>query len=180
MKYANSPYLSALNAITWQNIDEFLFPSHIVRDWLLEQGSLSKRLRDCSQELTVELHLHQWCSGEQLTHDEQSLLDAPTDYLLRQVVLSGDGSPWVVGSTIIPQSTAEDSDFNLSNLGEKPLGEAVFKANLVDRDRLQLSRIETDSGFLYARRSRLWMNHKPMLVTELFLPSAPIYHQEKR
>jgi chorismate--pyruvate lyase len=179
MKYANSPYLSALNEITWQNIGDFSFPSHNVRDWLLEQGSLSKRLRDNCGELTVELYQHQWCPGDQLARDENNLLSSPPYYLLRRVVLSGDGQPWVIGSTIIPQSTAEDRDYNLSKLGETPLGEEVFKAETVDRDSLQLSHIVIEGGFLYARRSRLWMNHKPMLVTELFLPSAPIYHQEK-
>ena len=34
---------------------------------------------------------------------------------------------------------------------------------------------ETPDGKMLARRSRLWMNHKPMLVAELFLPTAPMY-----
>ncbi|NMV42792.1 chorismate lyase, partial [Vibrio parahaemolyticus] len=29
-----------------------------------------------------------------------------------------------------------------------------------------------------ARRSRLWMNHKPRLVAELFLSNSPVYAKE--
>lgn len=173
-----SPYLSALNEITWQNIDDFSFPSQNIRDWLLEQGSLSRRLRSHCSALKVDLQFHQWLSGSYLTNDEETLLDSPADCLLRRVLLRGDEQPWVIGSTLIPQATAEDQSYNLSNLGEIPLGETVFKADVVDRDCLQLSRVQIDDVVLYARRSRLWMNHKPMLVTELFLPFAPIYRQE--
>ncbi|MGX9418639.1 chorismate lyase [Vibrio sp. RC27] len=175
MNQPNSHYLSALNKITWQNIDDFAFPSQNIREWLLDQGSLSLRLRTCCNELDVDLVLHQWLLNEELTHDEQTLLSSPSHCLLRRVVLNGDELPWVIGSTLIPKSTTEDQDYDLLGLGEVPLGEAVFKAEAVDRDCMQLSSIEVAGELLYARRSRLWMNHKPMLVTELFLPSAPIY-----
>ncbi|WP_227631617.1 chorismate lyase [Klebsiella pneumoniae] len=54
-----------------------------------------------------------------------------------------------------------------------------FSADNVKRDALQVGWVETELGRLLARRSRLWMNNKPMLVTELFLATSPIYSKER-
>jgi chorismate lyase len=175
MNQTISPYLSAINEITWQNIEHFSFPSEYVKHWLLEQGSLSKRLKANCQNLTVQIHLKQWQELALLDADERELLCHPVACLLRQVVLCGDDTPWVIGHSLIPQMSADDQDCDLFNLGELPLGDTIFKAQAVARDTLQLALLNTSEGILYARRSRLWMNHKPMLVTELFLPLAPIY-----
>ncbi|MCC4785334.1 chorismate lyase, partial [Vibrio lentus] len=48
----------------------------------------------------------------------------------------------------------------------------------VKRDALQVGWVIAGDERLLARRSRLWMNHKPMLVAELFLPTSPIYSKE--
>lgn len=45
-------------------------------------------------------------------------------------------------------------------------------------DQLHLATISSPLGELAARSSRLWMNQKPMLVAELFLPPSPIYRKE--
>ncbi|MFA0675363.1 chorismate lyase, partial [Vibrio sp. 10N.222.51.A6] len=62
--------------------------------------------------------------------------------------------------------------------GDVPLGLTVFSAENVDRDALQVGWVIAGDERLLARRSRLWMNHKPMLVAELFLPTSPIYSKE--
>ncbi len=180
MDHFFSPYLSAINEITWQNIDDFSFPSHNVKSWLLEPGSLTQRFQDNCDELTVELFTNQWCEGAELSEAERLLINEPERYLLRQVLLQGDDHPWLIGHSLIPQSIAEEPDANLAELGNKPLGGLLFKTHSVGRDSLQVARLDTPSGLLYARRSRLWVNHSPILVTELFLPFAPIYryHQE--
>ena len=72
----------------------------------------------------------------------------------------------------------QGQEYDLARQGEIPLGLTVFSANDVKRDALQVGLVELDGKQLLARRSRLWMNHKPMLVAELFLPTAPIYAKE--
>lgn len=173
-----SPYLSAINKISWQNIEDFSFPSHFVKQWLLEPGSLTKRLQSDCEQFSVELLCNQWRESTELNGEEQSLLYFPGQYLLREVLLHGDETPWVIGHSLIPQITALDQQGRLANLGTTPLGESVFQSQTVERDHLQVAIVEIEQVNLYARRSRLWMNHNPMLVTELFLPLAPIYRQE--
>lgn len=174
-----SPYLSAINKITWQNIEDFSFPSHFVKQWLLEPGSLTKRLQSNCEQFSVELLSNQWRDAGELSDIDQQLLNAPAQYLLRQVLLHGDETPWVIGHSLIPQVTALDQQGKLANLGTTPLGESVFQSQTVERDHLQVAIVDVEQVKLYARRSRLWMNHNPMLVTELFLPLAPIYRQEE-
>ena len=94
------------------------------------------------------------------------------------MVLKGDSCPWVLGRTLIPQSSIAGQPFNLEHQGETPLGLTVFSANDVKRDALKVGWAITKDGEFLARRSRLWINQKPMLVAELFLPSAPIYYED--
>ncbi|MEI8632279.1 chorismate lyase [Vibrio sp. PP-XX7] len=82
----------------------------------------------------------------------------------------------MIGHTLIPELTACYQACDLSKLGESPIGEFIFQMKDVSRDNLQSVKIESEqSGTLWGRRSRLWMEQKPMLVTELFLPESPVY-----
>ncbi|MGF1845057.1 chorismate lyase [Vibrio clamense] len=178
MNQLTAPYLSYLLEVEWQKIENFVFPSEFAKQWLLEQGSLSRRLGEHCQNLTVELLHNQIVDMSVLKDDETSLL-SPQECLLREVVLSGDKQAWVVGRTLIPRSTLIDQQYDLARQGDIPLGLTVFSADAVKRDGLQVGVIMTPDGPLLARRSRLWMNHKPMLVAELFLPTSPIYSKER-
>lgn len=177
MNQPNSLYLVLLIEAKWQNPEDFSFPSDLAKHWLLEQGSLSRRLGLHCQQLTVELMRNEKSEVTQLTAQETRWL-SPERCLLREVVLSGDGVAWVLGRTLIPESTLADQPYDLAKLGDIPLGLTVFSAEKVERDALQVAWVDTPFGQLLARRSRLWMNHKPMLVAELFLPDAPIYTKE--
>ncbi|HAT8510996.1 TPA: chorismate lyase [Vibrio vulnificus] len=177
MNQPNSLYLALLIEAKWQNPEDFHFSSDFAKHWLLEQGSLSRRLARHCQHLTVELMRNEKSGVGQLTRQETQGL-SPEICLIREVVLSGDQTPWVLGRTLIPETTLADQPYDLASLGDIPLGLTVFSAEQVERDALQVAWIETPQGRLLARRSRLWMNHKPMLVAELFLPDAPIYSRE--
>lgn len=170
-------YLSALRQVEWQQPETFHFPTQIARDWLLEQGSLSRLLETYCQQLNVDLFHNEVVLVDQLDDQEVALL-AEEQCLLRKVVLNGDGAAWILGRTLIPQSSLSDQPHDLTRQGEVPLGITVFSSEAVRRDALQVGWAETPQGALLARRSRLWMNHKPMLVAELFLPSAPVYTKE--
>ncbi|MGF1722921.1 chorismate lyase [Vibrio kyushuensis] len=177
MNLSTSLYLSALLQVNWQDPSDFDFPSQQSRSWLLELGSLSRLLERHCQALTVDLLHNRIVKAERLNEQEISLL-SPEQCLLRKVVLKGDGIPWVLGRTLIPSSSIADQQHDLTEQGEIPLGLTVFSTNDVKRDALQVGWAETEQGRFLARRSRLWMNNKPMLVAELFLPASPIYVKE--
>jgi len=143
----------------------------------MEQGSLSRKLGKCCQHLSVALLHNQVVERSIVQQDEQYLLSS-SDCLLRKVILNGDDEPWVLGRTLIPRVTLEDKHSDLSQQGNVPLGLTVFSAENVERDALQVGWVIAGDERLLARRSRLWMNHKPMLVAELFLPTSPIYSKE--
>lgn len=177
MNQSNALYLSALRQVNWQQPEQFSFPTQNAKKWLLEQGSLSRLLESYCQALSVDLLHNKIVREEKLNAEEIELL-AREECLLRKVVLQGDGVPWVLGRTLIPSSSLLGQEYDLAQQGEIPLGLTVFSANNVKRDALQVGTVEMGGQVLVARRSRLWMNHKPMLVAELFLPTAPIYAKE--
>ncbi|RSD31015.1 chorismate lyase [Vibrio pectenicida] len=177
MNQSTSLYLSALSQVNWQDCDKFNFPTQISKNWLLEQGSLSRLLAQHCQTLSVDLQHNKFVRAEKLNVQEVELLEREP-CLLRKVVLKGDSCPWVLGRTLIPQSSMAGQPFNLEHQGETPLGLTIFSANDVKRDALKVGWAITKYGDFLARRSRLWINQKPILVAELFLPSAPIYDEE--
>ncbi len=155
---------------------DFSFPSEKVQNWLSEPGSLTVLLKKQCQSLTVELLENTWVGDSQLKTDEKLLLPEYDQYLIRKVILKGDDQPWVIGYSVIPRTTAFSQHYDLSAIGELPLGETIFSANNVRRDSLKVSKIiNADGDALFVRRSRLWMNGHPLLVTELFLSDSPIY-----
>ncbi len=178
MNQSISLYLAALSQVNWLSPEEFTFPDDYSKTWLLEQGSLSRRLANHCHSLTVDLKSNYWVEPSHLSRSERDLL-AEENCLLRKVVLKGDGYCWVIGRTLIPQSSIQDQAHNLEHQGEIPLGLTVFSADNVKRDALQVGWVETPEGRLLARRSRLWMNNNPMLVAELFLSDSPAYSKEQ-
>ncbi|SHF46359.1 chorismate lyase [Vibrio gazogenes] len=175
-----SPYLSLLNQIIWQECENFYFPTPKIRQWLQEQGSLSLLMKNYCQSLSVDVLRHDWEDTGWFSAQEQNLLSSPQRCLVRQVLLSGDNTPWVIGHTLIPQLDKSDLSNRLFRLGACSLGDFVFQSEDVQRDALQVAKVDTEDGVLWARRSRLWMARQPMLVTELFLPDAPVYVKENK
>ncbi len=177
MNQSTSLYLSALRQADWQDPEKFCFPNHISKNWLLEKGSLSRLLESHCQVLSVDLLHNKVVKAEKLNSQEVELLQREP-CLLRKVVLKGDTCPWVLGRTLIPQSSMDGHEFDFTRQGETPLGLTVFTSDDIKRDSLQVGWAKTADGNFLARRSRLWVNQKPMLIAELFLPSAPLYNEE--
>ncbi len=177
MTEQTSLYITALKKIDWQDVNQFEAPEDVSLGWLLEKGSLSRRLEKKCRALTVSLLRNTMIAPDKVVPQEKELL-GESHCLLREVVLCGDNCNWVIGRTLIPEPSLEKQPYNLMQQGTVPLGLTVFSVDNVSRDHLQLGWAELPDGKLIARRSRLWMNHKPMLVAELFLPDSPIYSKE--
>ncbi|GMQ48002.1 chorismate lyase [Vibrio sp. 10N] len=143
----------------------------------MEQGSLSHKLAKHCDHFSVEVVRSEACPLQDMLHDEIELLDHEACWL-REVVLSGDDSPWVIGRTLMSLESMDRSQYDISQQGTVPIGVTVFSSADTKRDALQVAQISTPSGDLFARRSRLWVKGHPILVAELFLPQSPIYQQE--
>lgn len=168
--------LTLLRTIAWLHATDWLkerpmaLPSP-VDTWLTETGSMTQRLeRHCTQ-LTVVPYYNGYIAAEMLG-DEQAELPDCARYWLREVIIYGDGQPWVAARTLIPLSALETSVSTLTTLGDTPLGRYLFKQDSLQRDYIHIGCYKN----LWARRSRLRLFNQPILLTELFLPSSPAYH----
>ncbi len=86
--------------------------------------------------------------------------------------------------TVIPQPTLREQNQTLTRLGQRPLGEVLFKNNNVCRKSMKYAKIPLSnklhkkamnhsaiSSEIYGRQSIFCIKSKPLLVIEIFLPS---------
>ena len=107
--------------------------------------------------------------------------------MVRQVRLYCDDEPWVFARTIIPLSTLRGRQRRLAHLGSKPLGAVLFADPHMQRSPLEIVRISpgqrlfhralgsssTHCDAIWGRRSVFYLDQRPLLVSEIFLPDLP-------
>lgn len=157
-----------LRAISWLS-DPVALPGAAL-SWLTEQNSLTKRFMCHCQNLSVTLQREEFVTREAI-QEERCLLPLCSRYWLREVILSGDGRAWLMARTVMPESTLSGPEEKLRCLGNTPLGQVLFSSPALTRDFIEYGQVAS----LWARRSRLCLSEKPLLLTELFLPDAPLY-----
>ncbi|SEG70847.1 chorismate lyase [Vibrio hangzhouensis] len=170
-------YLKVLSQAQWLSPDQFRFSNDNALQWLTEQGSLSHKLSAHCDHFAVEVVRNEASVSKGMSADEIVLLDHEACWL-REVVLSGDGVPWVIGRTLMSLDAMVRGQYDISQQGTVPIGVTVFSSADTKRDALQVAHISTPQGDLLARRSRLWVAGHPILVAELFLPESPVYNME--
>lgn len=161
--------LSQLRALNWLPPGENALPATLL-DWLLEEDSMTRRFEQHCRAVTVEPVREGFIDAAELT-DEKELLPADGRFWLREIVLYGDAKPWLVGRTLVPESTLNGPELMLQKLGTRPLGRYLFSSSTLSRDFIETGSIDG----LWGRRSRLRLSGKPLLLTELFLPDSPLY-----
>lgn len=139
-------------------------------DWLMLEDSMTKKFEQQGKQVTVTLLREEFVGPEAVT-EELALLPTDTRYWLREILLCADGEPWLVGRTVVPESTLNGPELALQNLGTTPLGRYLFTSSTLTRDFIEAGKADE----LWGRRSRLRLNGKPLLLTELFLPASPLY-----
>ena len=163
--------------VNWHGPDDILIDDAQLKNWLLDTGSLTERVQASCQHFALQL-LGQ---KTQVPHpSEQSLLFANGDtrYQAREILLCGDGTPWVFARSIIPQAFV---DAELSELGNEPLGKRLFNDARFKRSEFQLCHLSASafgydtSHTLWGRRSLFTLDNYSMIVAEVFLPEAPAY-----
>ncbi|ACY83063.1 chorismate pyruvate lyase [Edwardsiella piscicida] len=168
--YGMAEHSAALANIDWQPLADAAAPADY-GSWLAEQGSMTRRLEQRCDRLQVTVLREGPVDATQLSDDERGQLSPCAQYWLREVILLGDGIPWLFGRTLTPSSTLQGEGEALRRLGNTPLGRYLFSGVALERESLRVGCL----GPLWARRSRLRVAGQPLLLTELFLADAPIY-----
>lgn len=153
-------------------------PQPLLRDWLFDQGSLTRRLSALSQQRFSVLPLQQ--GWQVLRVDECAALQVPvgSQGWVREVFLRGAGQPWVFARSVAARSALEGSGLDLGKLGSRSLGELLFSDRAFQRGELQTCRYpaawlptEVREERLWGRRSCFWRDGLGVLVAEVFLPT---------
>ena len=158
-----------------------------LRPWLLDDTSLTRRLQSvCQGRFRVEVLSQGW---ERPMLSEARALKVRNSQLamVRQVRLYCDNEPWVFARTIIPLSTLRGRQRRLAHLGSKPLGAVLFADPRMQRSPLEIVRINPGQRLfhralgsssshcdaIWGRRSIFYLEQRPLLVSEIFLPDLP-------
>lgn len=172
--------------------------SENIKNWLLDEGSLTARLKKHCEDFKVEVigEEQQACSANEACN----FIKAGEPVLVREVILYCDNIPQVFARSLLPLRSLTGKEQALSNLGEQPLGQVLFNNPSLQRQRLELSAFTCDSSVgrlaealvgnkiaapqqvpedmtkaLWGRRSIFILDHKPLMVAEVFLPDAFAY-----
>ncbi len=159
----------------------------ILRAWLQDGGSLTRRLRRIGgRQFRLEVLAEGW---EQAREEDMRLLSCTSGRVrVRRVRLSAGGSQLVYASTRMPPQTLARHPW-LGRLGMKPLGEALANRTDVERTPFEFAEISSQDpllceavtgtgispGKLWTRRSLFFIGDLPILVYEVFLPDLSGY-----
>jgi len=168
--------------------DSSITISSSLLEWLLDGGSLTKRLKNSCSKFVVKVLRQVW---EQPAASEAQQLNLSGDELafIREVELHCDDEPWVFARSIMPASTLTGKDYELSQLGDNPLGELLFNSKQLTRGNIEIAAISSEHKIFnhiaqyqsnqvvtWGRRSIFYLAQKPLLVNEIMLPTMPCYH----
>lgn len=168
------PVLPLLSALVF--FDPLPSVNRELRDWLLLENSMTQRLAQHCQHITINV-TRQGFTRKLHATNERPWLPCASRYWLREVILAGDNEPWLVARTLVPETTLCDAKQQLQQLqqlGDTPLGHYLFSHEQLTRDFIHIGRCNG----LWGRRSRFQLSGNPLLLTELFLAASPVYHKE--
>ena len=152
------------------------------KDWLYDEGSLTRRLQACCvRGFRVRVLYQGWVRSESRPGSR---------VWIREVLLQDGDDPWVFAQTRVPETTLTGSRRRLLNLGNRPLGEFLFTDSRVVRGPIQAVRIVPGQPLyrrallgqapnhqpaVLGRRSVFYFSGKPLSVCEIFLPGSPLF-----
>lgn len=185
MNQRSSLFPIGLNADWLSQLPVSLSP--ILIDWLCDPSSLTARLKSHCAEFHVEVlgqHIEK-CQAKEAC----SAIPAGSQVLVREVLLYCDNKPHVFARSLLPMDSLNGEQQTLANLGSQPLGQVLFNDPSLRREAIEVARFNHCSvvaelcnklsvrpeGDLWGRRSLFFINDKPLLVAEIFLPDANAY-----
>lgn len=158
-------------------------PSAGLCHWLTYPGSLTAQLQALSLgDFSVQVLRQQLALPKR---DEAQLLGQayPQLALVREVLLCGQGEHWVFARSLLPLTSLTGKLRLLRRQGTQPLGKFLFRHHTLVRGNIEVAPITPGSGYmpealfahsqqpLWGRRSVFSLWHKPLLVSEVFLPA---------
>jgi len=175
-------YLSP--APTWQPLRRIARrqrPSLAMQDWLGDSGSLTARLiAQSGGQFKVQV-IRQIIGIPRLNERQALGMKQPARALIREVVLCGHDEPWVFARSILPLASLTGSLRHLRKQNNRPLGAFLFSQPRLLRSAIAVTRISRDHAYvpaaflgeklLWGRRSVFYLQQKPLLVSEVFLPA---------
>lgn len=155
-------------------------PDHPLADWLIDEGSLTRRLRDAGEgDFRVEL-LGQGRRPARFDEAAALKLSEGKELWVREVLLHTAGAPRIFARSVAPLASLEASSLNLTELGNRSLGELLFTDAQIRRGPIEVSRYPAAwlppavrSEGCWARRSRFADGRLQLLVCEVFLDGWP-------
>lgn len=166
--------------------------SYLYDDWLIDKGSLTKRLQQRYANFSVRALEVKYAKP---LEDEAVLLCSPSykTALIREVLLFGDNKAVVFAHSVLPRVSLRGPWHGLGRLGNKPLGATLFANIKVRRttltykklsandvlyqlamkcltQHLSQTRLHQQPNYLWARRSIFSLSRANIMVTEVFLP----------
>lgn len=154
------------------------------RRWLVEPGSLTRRIQATCENFCVELV----SQHRRRPFDEESqALDMPVrrSAWVREVFLRCGPRNVVFAHSVVPADSLSSRWRHLRALGTRPLGAALFANPQIRRSAMAYRRLTPQHALytcavaseperpsvLWARRSLFTLDDHPILVTEVFLPA---------
>ena len=167
------PLSTAFTMQPWQRLSPM--PRSIVdnpwRNWLLDKGSLTQNVKNLAPgRFNLKLLAREFAAP---SLSECKALNIPSRHeaYIREVSLCVDEEPQIYARSIIPRSTLTASERQLLKLINKPLGEFLFAHKNMRRGKIEIKQGQLNGQTVWARRSIFYVNEKPLLVCEYFLPS---------
>jgi chorismate--pyruvate lyase len=166
----------------WHKKDFLALHTHPeIYSWLLDTNSLTQRIINyCQTHLIEDKNFSVQVLSEtegMPSQAEAARLKLPINQkaYLREVILYCGKKAVIYAKTIIPLNTLTGKQRELASLGNKPLGAYLFSQPNLLRDDIEVSQIthlyQQKQQQLWARRSAFYLEKKPLLVYEVFLPN---------
>lgn len=168
-------------SISWFSPDKI--PQELdspLKEWLLANGSLTKRLKGCGEQFEVKV------LGEDLLAPFTGEYPEQDRVWVREVLLCVDNTPWVFARTLIPSMLFSHKKTDFINLGSRSLGELLYSNDEFQQGKIELAQFGEQTrlmqlareleqhiiGPLWGRRRHFDYQDQHMLVSESFLPHA--------
>lgn len=155
----------------------------VLKEWLTEKKSLTKKAIDCIGPVEVDVVTSQW----HIPHPcEAIVLNIPPRHLafIREIFICYNGSRYWYGRTIVPKPLVLGKMRLITRLGNRSLANLLFPHAPLKRGKFEFAQlnerhfeyhkalqyISDRPSAIFGRRSRFYDEHHSFLLIEILLP----------
>lgn len=150
------------------------FPASPLKEWLITNSSLTAKLRAFSPKFEVKLLSETFQQGR--------LNNEVVNFMVREVLLCLDDTPWVFARSLLPDTLVNESNLGFAQLGTKPIGELLFSNQNIILGEMSISQFNQEANSdwpmqvsinqLWGRKRNFHYKNQRIIVTEVFLPAV--------